>query len=135
MSGILFDVQHAIMAALVESADVQDVLGTDPRIYGYVPADAVFPYVAFGDSRIDACDTVFERGFAHVLTLNVYSRYRGAKEAQAIFEALYATLHRKELEIAGQSFVPCSFESADFELMDDGLTTHAAVRFKVRTEE
>ncbi len=135
MTGILFNVQHAIMAALMESAEVQAVFGASPPIYNHVPPDAAFPYIAFGKARLDACDTLSDSGFEHLITLDIYSRYRGGKEAQDIFQAVYSALHRRGLEVPGQSFVPCEFSSADFETLADGLTSHAAARFRIQTRE
>ncbi|MGB9154209.1 MAG: DUF3168 domain-containing protein [Alphaproteobacteria bacterium] len=134
MSDALFSVQEAVIAALDASAEVQAVLGSTPALYDHVPPGAVFPYVVYGPSHIVPYDTKTEIGFEQIVTLTIWSRYRGGKEARDIFQALYDTLHRASLTVSGQVFLSCEFHSADFALDSDGLTTHAAARFSIITQ-
>lgn len=131
MTGLVFKAQEAVYAALVADAGVQALLGTPPRVYDFVPDDATFPYVAFGAAHIAPDDGKLESAFEHILTLDIFSRYRGAKEAKEILQAVYAALHRAELSTSGASFPFCAFHSAEIAPLDDGLTTHVAARFRV----
>jgi len=134
MSDALFAVQEAVAAQLAASAEVQSVLGATPALYDHVPPGATFPYVAFGPAHITPYDTKTEIGFEHIVTLNIWSRYRGGKETRDIFQSLYDTLHRAVLSVSGQVFLSCEFHSADFGLDSDGLTYHSAVRFSIMTQ-
>ena len=134
MSDILFNIQQAALNALSASAAVQAVLGSSPQIYDHVPPTATFPYVVFGPVHVTPYDTKKDIGFEQVITLNIWSRYRGGKEARDIFQAVYDTLHRAPLSIAGQTVISCEFHSADFSLDQDGLTYHAAARFAIATQ-
>ncbi len=134
MTNALFDVQQAIFDALATSAQVKALLGESPRLYDHVPPGAIFPYVVYGPAHVAPYDAKDETGFEQIVTLNIWSRYRGGKETRAIFQALYEALHRAELSLAGQVFLYCEFHSADFALDADGLTQHAAVRFTIVTQ-
>lgn len=134
MSDALFAVQQAVAGLLAADTDVQSVLGVTPRIYDHVPPGAIFPYAAFGPIHVAPYDTKNETGFEHILTINIWSRYRGSKEVKDIFQAVYDALHRATLSVAGQVFLSCEFHSADLAPEGDGLTYQAAIRFSVVTQ-
>ena len=134
MTDAFFAVQQAVFTVLAANTNVQTLLGSPVRLYDHVPPAALFPYVAFGDVQIHPYDTKTETGFEHIVTLNVWSRYRGSKEAKDIAEALYDTLNRASLTVAGQVFLSCAFDGAEVMVIDEGLTTHAAVRFSIITQ-
>ena len=134
MSHALFAVQQAVFSALSNSVAVQAVLGATPRLYDHVPPNAVFPYVVYGATHVLPHDTKTETGFEQIIALNVWSRYRGGKEVRDVFQALYDTLHRASLSVAGQVFLSCEFHSADLSVDSDGLTYHAAARYSILTQ-
>lgn len=131
MTGLVFKAQEAVYAALVSDVGVRALLGTPPRVYDHVQDDAAFPYIAFGVAHVAPDDSKLDSAFEHTLTLDIFSRYRGAKEAKEILQAVYAALHRAALSASGASFPLCEFHSAEIAPLDDGLTTHIAARFKV----
>jgi len=134
MSDILFNVQQAVLNKLAASEAVQATLGASPALYDYVTPGATFPYIVYGPSHVAPHDTKTDIGFEQIVTLNIWSRYRGGKETREIFQAVYDTLHRAALSIVGQTFLSCEFHSADFGLDEDGQTYHATVRFSVMTQ-
>lgn len=134
MSDALFAVQQAVFNVLAASSAVQTLLGSPPRLYDHVPPAAAFPYAAFGPVTASPYDTKTETGFEQIVTLNIWSRYRGGKEAKDIAQAFYDVLHRGNLSVSGQVFLSCEFHGADVALDADGLTTHAAARYVVITQ-
>jgi hypothetical protein len=134
MSDAAFLVQQAVVDVLNASAEIQSLLGETPRIYDHVPPGAVFPYIAFGPLHITPFDTKTEIGFEQIVTLNIWSRYRGGKEVKDILQASYDALHHANLSLSGQVFLSCEFHSADVTPDNDGLTYHGAVRFAVVTQ-
>ena len=134
MTDALFAVQQSLFAALSASAEVQSLLGNPPALYDHVPPGAAFPFVVYGQTHVAPFDTKTETGFEQIVTLNIWSRYRGGKETRDIFQAIYDTLHRATLTVTGEVFLSCEFHSADFALDNDGLTYHAAARFSVVTQ-
>ncbi len=135
MSAIPFAVQKAVFEALSASAAVRACLGMPPRLYDHAPPDAVFPYVVWGPLHMTPYDALGARGMEQLITLDLWSHYRGGKETHALFQALYDALHRAALAVEGQVFVLSEFHSADVALEDDGLTYHAAVRFTLITQD
>jgi hypothetical protein len=134
MTDIFFSVQQAIYNVLAGSTALQAIIGNPPRLYDHVPPGAVLPYVAFGAMTAQPFDTKTETGFEQIVTLNIWSRYRGAKETHDILQVIYDTLHRRNLTVSGVVFLSCEFHSVDITGLDDGLTTHAAVRYEVITQ-
>ena len=127
MSSILFDVQTAV----VEALDAVDGL---PSVYDHVPPEAAFPYIVYGPVHATPYDAKAETGFEQVITLNIWSRYRGGKQTREIFQKIYEALHRAALSVEGPDTLTSEFHSADFSMDSDGLTYHAAVRFTVVTQ-
>lgn len=134
MSDALFAVQQALFNVLAASSEVQALLGNPPRLYDHVPPGAAFPYAVFGSVHALPYDTKTEIGFEHIVTINIWSRYRGSKEAKDILQAIYDTLHHASLTVSGQVFLSCEFHSVDLMPDNDGLTTHAAARYAVITQ-
>ena len=135
MTDALFNVQDTVFAALAASSPLQALIGDPARIYDHVPPGAVFPYIAFGPLHVLPYDTKTEVGFEQIVTLNIWSRYRGGKEAKDILQTAYDVLHRAALSVSGEVFLTCEFHSADLAPLDDGLTYHAAARFSLVTQE
>jgi hypothetical protein len=134
MNDALFNAQNAMYAALAASGEVQSLLGSPPAVYDHVPPGATFPYIAFGAISVQPYDTKTEIGFEQIVTLDIYSRYRGSKEAKDIVQAIYDALHRAVLSVSSEVFLLSEFHSADLVLESDGLTYRAAARFSIITQ-
>jgi hypothetical protein len=134
MTDALFAVQQAVQAALAASSAVQGFIGNPPRLYDHVPPGAVFPYVVFGAITAKPFDDKDRTGFEQTVTLDIWSRYRGSKEAKDILQALYDTLHRAALSVAGEVFLSCEFAGAELTPQADGLTYNARAHFDVITQ-
>ena len=134
MTDILFATQQAVYAALSGTPALQALIGAPARLYDHAPPGLTFPYVTFGALHVAPYDTKTETGFEQTVTLDIWSRYRGQREAQDILQAIYTALHRATLTISGATFLLCEFHSADLTPLDDGITTHAAVRFTVMAQ-
>ena len=131
MTDSLFNAQETLFASLAASSEIQALLGNPARLYDHVPPAAVFPYIAFGPLHIAPFDTKTETGFEQIVTLNIWSRYRGSREAKDILAACYDVLHRASLSVSGAVFLACEFHGTDLALLEDGLTYHAAARFSL----
>lgn len=134
MSDALFAVQQAIYNALAASSEVQALLGNPPRVYDHVLPNVAFPYVAFGAIVAKPYDDKDRTGFEQTVTLDIWSRYRGSKEAKDILQAVYDALHRAALTVSGQTFLSCEFAGADLTQESDGLTYNAKAHFDVITQ-
>lgn len=134
--------QTALYERLKNYADLSALLADDVRpnisgsaVYDHVPQDAVFPYVAIGDTTSAEWDTDTSLGSEATATIHVWSRERGRMEAKEIQRELYNALHRHALSITGATTVTCDWEFAETELDTDGLTRHGITRFRLLIEQ
>lgn len=134
MSDALYATQQALASVLSSSTVVQNLLGNPARLYDHMPASATFPFVVFGAAHCTSYDSQFETGFETVVTLHIWSRYRGSKEVQDVAQAIYDNLHRASLSVAGQVFISCEFQSADVLPDSDGQSFQGIVRYSVLTQ-
>ena len=125
-----WDLQQAVYAAL--SADTALAALVD-EVHDHVPANAAFPYVAFGETETVPWGAKDFSGMEHTLTLNVWSRYKGRKEAKQIMAAIHDALHEAALAVTGQTLVNLRFKSAETAIDSDGVTRHAVVRYRAVT--
>lgn len=124
-------IQEAIFARLSGYAPLAGRVGG--RIYDAVPQDTEFPYVAIGEDDSTAYDDDVNLGADTDLTLHVWSRYEGRKEAKEILQLIYDALNRYPLVVAGAHTVLLDAEYQNTLLDPDGLTRHGVVRFRLLT--
>jgi hypothetical protein len=125
--------QRGIYQALVGSSDLTTLLG-GARIYDNAPQGAAFPFITFGQSVVRDWSTGTEDGAEHNLTLHVWSRTGGKKQAQEIIEAVRAALHDQPLILADQHLINLRHEFSEARLDPDGDTFHSIVRYRAVTE-
>jgi hypothetical protein len=125
--------QQAIFATLSADAALLALLGGQ-RVWDDVPTRADFPYVTFAQTSERDWSTGSEDGLEHVVTLHVWSRGGGRKEAHLIMGAVRAALHDAALELAGYRLVSLRHEFSEARRDADGETTHGIVRLRALTE-
>lgn len=126
--------QQAIFATLSNDSGVQALLGATPRIYDAVPRDSMFPYAVIGDASESDWSTATETGSEHVITIHVWSRAPGHKEAKDIAEAIRAALDGAALTITGQTLIGIRYLDTDYARASDGQTYRASLRFRAVLE-
>jgi hypothetical protein len=133
MSTSAWALQQSVFATLTSDTPVLTLLGA-PRIYDDVPQGAAYPYLTFGQSTLRDWSTGGEEGDEHILTLHVWSRAGGRKEAHAIMTALRDALHDQALTLDGHRLVNLRHEFSDARREPDGDTYHGIVRYRAVTE-
>jgi hypothetical protein len=128
-----FALQKAIHAALTTNPALLALLG-GPRVYDHVPRGAAFPYLTFAQSIERDWSTASEPGHEHIVTLHVWSRASGGKEAQEIIGAVRAALHDQPLALTGHRLVNLRQEASEVRRDADGETTQGVVRLRAVTE-
>src|SRR5690606_37873072 len=123
----------AIRGALVADSALTSLLGGE-RIYDEPPRDAALPYVTLGEDVVSDGSTATEAGDEHALTLHVWSRQGGHREAQLIAGALLEALADAPLASEGHSVANLRFVAADVRREADGRTYHGIVRLRALTE-
>ncbi len=125
--------QQAIYSAVTADAALNTLIGP-PRLYDDVPQNAVHPYLTLGQSTTRDWSTSTEPGDEHVLTLHVWSRAGGRREAQEVMGALKTALHDRPLTLTGHRLVNLRHELSEARREPDGDTYHGLVRFRAVTE-
>jgi hypothetical protein len=123
----------AIRGALAADAPLAALLG-GAKIYDEPPRDAALPYVTLGEDVIADGSTATEPGDEHALTLHVWSRQGGHKEAHGIAGAVLAALVDAPLALDGHHLANLRFLVADVRREPDGRTYHGIVRLRAVTE-
>ena len=96
--------QKAMLARLSGHAPLTALLG-GPAIFDDVPQERREPYVSFGDIATRDWSTMGGLGEEHFVTLNVWSRERGRKQAYEIIAAIDAALDGAVLALDGHRLI------------------------------
>jgi hypothetical protein len=125
--------QKSIYETLAIDAGVIGLLGSS-RIYDDAPQRSAFPYITLGQSTLRDWSTGSEDGDEHLLTVHVWSRAEGRKEAHEIMQALREALHERALSLEGHRLVNLRHELSEARREADGETYHGIVRLRAVTE-
>lgn len=133
MANASWALQQSIHATLSSDAGVLSILGA-PRIFDDVPQRAEFPYLTLGQSTVRDWSTATEPGDEHLLTLHVWSRADGRRQAHDLMAALRQALHDRDLALDGHRLVNLRHEFSEARREPDGDTYHGIVRLRAVTE-
>ena len=133
MSNPGWDLQKAVYLALAGDAALTGVLGGQ-HVYDHVPRSAAFPYVVIDETRMNDWSTGTERGCEHMLTLHIWSRYRGKRKVYEIGDGIRERLDDAGLTLDGNRLVNLRHQFSDLKRDEDGETWHAVIRFRAVTE-
>lgn len=125
--------QVAVLAALGADAELTALA---EGVFDWVDEGQAYPYVVIGDSVETPDNTHDSHGSITVITLHVWSKYRGYAQALTIAARLRALLEHRPLTIAGHRHVATYFVSQQT-LTDPeppGDIRHVPVSFRVLTE-
>lgn len=128
-----WSLQKAVFATLNADATLTGLIGAG-RVHDDAPQHAAFPYLTFGQSTFTDWSTATDDGAEHVLTLHVWSRAAGKKEAQAIMRAVRRGLHDRSLALEDHRLINLRHELSETSRDPDGETVHGIVRFRAVTE-
>lgn len=114
-----WDAQTAVFSAL--KADPAILSRGWPVYDGAVPQANIphFPYIVIGESTENGADLLVRIGRELVLTVHVYSRYKGSKEVKEIMNEISRVLDRKTLSTAAWVFPLVRLESAQSMIEDE----------------
>ncbi len=127
-----WDLQKAVRDTLLADAALDALIGG--RIHDAAPQDAAFPYAIIGETRMNDWSTGTEDGTEHLLTLNVWSRHEGKREAYAIADAIRNALDDASLTLEDNRLVNLTHQYSDLRRDGDGRTWRAVLRFRAVTE-
>jgi hypothetical protein len=134
-----FELQVAIVARLKNDARLTTLIAG--RVYDHVPRDnsgaitATFPYVTLGPDQELPLLADCLRATDFMLQIDVWSRAVGLPEVKRIARAVEDALHETELPLTDNAFVSLDYEGRDILRDPDGLTSHAALRFRAAVDK
>ncbi len=131
----MLPVIRAVYVRLTGDEELTDMVSG--RIFDHTPEDTPYPYIVVGEA-IESPDN-WHGGFGRqtVLTLHVWSQYRGFTEALRIAARLMALLDHTPLAVDGLAHIATRYESSEA-LTDPeppGNIRHVPIRFRVVTEQ
>ncbi|PZN50087.1 MAG: DUF3168 domain-containing protein [Proteobacteria bacterium] len=127
------EIQKALHDALAEDPALVAALGGS-KIFDRPPAGVAFPYITFGRTSIHDWSTDTEGGTEQLLTLHIWSKSRGRKQALEIMECVRARLDRARVEPEGHHLIDLRLEYAETRFDDDIDVYHGLMRFRAVTE-
>lgn len=133
MGSPVAELQKAIHAALAGDAALTALLG-GVRVYDQTPASVPFPYITFGRTSVYDWGTGTESGTEQLLTLHVWSKGKGKKEAHELMDAVATRLHDAGLALESHSLVNLRLEFSDVVFDEDLSVHHGMLRFRAVTE-
>lgn len=111
MTAVAWPLQQAVYTRLSSDADLAALAG----VYDEPPEDVPHPYVTVGESTETPMDAHDRRGVDITITLHIWSRYRGFRQALDILAALDRLMDQRggaaALPVTGFTRVFCSRES------------------------
>ena len=127
MSGFShFPLQQAIYQTLTNDSTLMALVES---VFDRPPQDSDYPYVTLGDSTGSDHSNLGTIGMEQLVSLQVWSREGGRKEAATIMERIYTLLHQAVLTVSGQTLLSMQFVSSSLSLENDGWTYQGIMRF------
>lgn len=130
----MLPVQQAIYTTLTGNTALMDTVS---GVFDYVPETVAYPFVVIGEA-IETPDNAHDRfGRETVVTLHVWSQYRGFSQVLAIAAKVTALLDHRPLTITGLDHIATRFEFSQT-LTDPeppGDIRHVVLRYRVVTEQ
>mgnify|MGYP001497770915 FL=1 len=130
MSGSAFwQLQVAVRDRLISDAALMSKI---KGVFDAVPDGQAFPYVTIGDVTSIPYRTYDRFGEECTITLHIWSRYNGFKEASEILDDLNRILADTVFSVPGWEMEGCYYEFSETIRDPDGITRHIPVRYRVR---
>ena len=125
--------QQSLFAVLSADAALTALIGAG-RVFDDVPQASPLPYVTLGPVTAQDWSTGSEDGTEHLLTVHVWSRARGKKQAHEVLGAIRAALHDQPLSLSGHRLINLRHERSDIRRTPDGEAIQGTARFRAVTE-
>jgi hypothetical protein len=135
------ELQKEIRSALINDGTISTQVGTDGngniQVYDRVPKTASEPYITIGEAAEERWGDASDAGSETQVTIHVWSKSTGRKEAKDILSRIREVLDRDESAISpsNHQVVALLYDFADTfsEPRGDATITHGVIRFTVTT--
>ena len=123
-----FALQERLFTTLNSDNTLTSTLGA--AVYDEVPENSSYPYVNIGADAQNEYDTKDLNGSDVTINIDVWSQYKGSKEAKNIMDRVHTLLHDTSLTVTGFNLVNLRFQSSGVLRDPDGITRHGVMRFR-----
>lgn len=133
--------EHAVLLAkslhiyLSNAAEIQAVLGQNPRLYDYAPEDPIYPYLSYGQMRSENIGGDDCALYEHLMSLHIWSQYGGRAEILRLLSAFSIALDGGQFPLTGAHLVSARILYSDHFRTPDGRTLHGVLRISFKTQE
>lgn len=127
-----FTLQQSIYQVLIADTTLMSLIS---GVFDHVPQDTAYPFVTIGEAQIRDWSNVERQGTEQQITLRVWSREAGRKQASGIMERIVTVLNNASLTVSGQTLRHLRFVSSNILLQDDGLTMRGTLVFRALLSE
>ena len=127
-----FELEKAIYQTLINYATLNAMIS---GVFDQVPEHASFPYISIGESVSRDWSTKTTSGAQISVTLHIFSRYGGKKQAIDVMRRIHELLHQGNLSLSGHVLIMMRFEYSNVSLESDGSTYQGVIRLRALTEE
>ena len=129
MSDHSFELEETIFTTLNGDNTITSTFSA--TVHDHVPQGTSFPYIVIGEETMTDESSAKTLDFNNfTLTIHIFSRNRGRKEAKQIMARIYELLHNQNLSVTGANHINTRFEFSDVIKENDGLTYHGVQRFR-----
>lgn len=125
--------QDAVLALLKADADLTALI---QGVFDWVKEGQAYPYIVIGEAIETPDNTHDSHGSRTVITLHVWSKYRGYAQALTIASRLRALLEHQPLTVAGHRHVATYYVSQQTitDPEPPGDIRHVPISFRVLTQ-
>lgn len=127
------ELQRAIHEALASEPELTAILGSG-RIHDMAAANVPYPYITLGRTSMYDWSTGTELGTEHLVTLHIWSKAKGKREAHEIMDLVANRLHDAELDLEGHHLVNLRLEFSEIVYDENVSVHHGLLRFRAATE-
>ncbi len=128
-----WNLQKSVYEALTSDTSVTGLLG-GAKIFDSAPQAANYPYLTLGESVDPDWSLGSEDGPERILTLHVWSRSNGDKEANDIIEAIRSALQNGPVAVNDDQRVELRHEYTGTRRDPNDEAYHGIVRYRTVTE-
>ena len=112
MSDHSFELQKTIFTTLNSDNTITSTFSA--TVHDHVPQGTSFPYIVIGEETMTDESSAKTLDFNNfTLTIHIFSRNRGRKEAKQIMARIYELLHNQNLSVTGANHINTRFEFSD----------------------
>jgi hypothetical protein len=127
-----FSLQQSIYQILANDATLGAMI---TGVYDHVPAGTEYPFVTVGEGESRDWSNAEKQGTEQLITLRIWSREAGRKQAAGIMERIVTLLHNTMPDVTGQNLISLRFTGSSIVLMNDGTTYRGSLSFRALLSE